>query len=192
MYQIYNYRKRRIKTSYIIICHAVDLIKTNIYIDPIVKLGNYKYTWGIWQEYFLRNINKYALPCHYFMELLDKDYVIYNGLPDFKPSYFLEDLVKYGILEHQYSNSILIVIGENFNVDIPEQRLLDHLCDKLLSQLVRQYNLNDFSRIKILDECLALNWQNFLKMSNVDYDLQPMKYFDKINLKMSYNKYCVF
>lgn len=189
MYQIYNYRKKRVRTDYIILCHSLDLIKESIYINPIVLKGNYKYTWGIFQNYWIRNINKRALPCHYFVELLDKDYVIYNGLPEFKPSYYIEDLVKNNIIEYKYKNSILIVMQENLNIEPPELRMFDHVCDKLLAELVKRYHL-DWTRIKTLDECLTLDWSEQLKLSNIDYKITKMKYLDKLKLKLSYNKYC--
>ena len=191
MYQIFNYKKKRIRTQYIILCHAVDLIKEGIYIDPIVRQGTYKYTWGIWQEYFLRNINKYALPCHYFVELLDKDYVVYNGLADFKQSYFIEELVKYGVIEYNYKDSILVLIGENFNIEPPEQRMFDQMNDKLISKLVKEYNI-DFDHVKLLDECLSIGYEEILKINKLGWNITPIKYFDKIEYKMSFNKYCKF
>ena len=191
MYQIYNYRKRKLRTDYIILCQSSSLIKSNIYINPLVLQGNYKYTWGIFQDYWIRNINKYALPCHYFIELLNTDYVIYNGLPEFKPSYYIEDLVKNKIIEYKYKNSILIVMQEDFSIDIPERRMFDHMCDKVLSNLVKKYNL-EWKRIKTLDECLTLDWEEQLKFSNLNYKIKKMTFFNKFNLKVSYNKYCTY
>ena len=193
MYFIYNYRKRRPHTNYIILAHAPDLIRAGTRIDPNITFANYKYTWGTWQKYWIRQCNKICLPCHYFCELVDKDYVIYNGLTEYKPSYFLEELCEQHLLPYKYRESILIVLGENFNVEPPERRMFDHLCDKVLSKLCHQYNL-DFTRIRLLDECLVEEWEEMNPMIPVKdrWELQPIKYFNKVELKMSYNKYCVY
>lgn len=188
MYAIRKYRSFRHKTEWIILTHSVNLIKNGIYIDPIVLRGNYKYTYGIWQEYFMRDLHMLDLPFHYFVELLDKDYVIYKGCADQKKSTYLEELAKYGIIDFYYKNSILIVLQDNFLHEIPDTRMYDHLNNKLISQLSKTYHL-DFSRIKILDECLSKDWETKLKESPLRYTLYPHKYFNEVYYKMSLMKY---
>lgn len=188
MYKIRLFKRIRLKTEYIILLQASNLMKNNIPVDPNIIPGSYKYTWGIWQNYFLRDLYQEALPCHYFTELLDRDYVIYKGLPDFKPSYFIEELVKNNILQSQYKNSIVVVIGEDFNTDVLEQRLAEHLSDKVLVPLLREYDL-DFTRIKLLDECLDPNWEEYLKHSKLNYNIKKHKYFDMQTIRFSINKY---
>lgn len=188
MYKIKRFKRIRPKVDYIIITQSINLIDKNVYIDPMVYQRSYKYTWGRWQEYFMRDLYKPALPCHYFSEFLDKDFVVYKGLPDIQPSYYIEDLVSAGIIEYKYLNSILVVIGENFTTDNLEQRLTDHLSDKVLCPLIRQKKL-DYSRIKLLDDCLTENWEINLQSSILNYDIKPHTYFNPDLLDFSMKRY---
>ena len=188
MYKIRRLKSIRAKTEWIIICHSVDLIKNDVYINNIVQRGTYKYTWGIWQEYFMHDLQLDDLPCHYFTELLDKDYVVYKGLADQKKSSFIEDLYTNGIIEYNYKNSILIVLQDNLNYEIPEQRMYDHLSNKIICQLLRQYKL-DFTRVKILDECLTKDWELNMKNSKLKYEIIPHKYFNKEIMDLSILRY---
>ena len=187
MYIIRNYKRYRRRTDYIIITHARNLIE-NFYIDPMVILPNNQYTWGTWQKYFIQDLQKPALPCHYFSEFLDRDYVIYKGLEEFQPSYFIEDLVSAGVMKYQYLNSILIVIGDDFSVNTVDNRLAEHLSDKVLTGLLRRYQL-DFTKIKYIDDCLMDDWQNNLKYSTLEYKYVPQRYFDMQVIKSNVDKY---
>jgi esterase/lipase superfamily enzyme len=186
-YVIKNYKRFRRKTEYIIITHARNLIE-NFYIDPVVIQGSRHYTWGIWQRYWLDDLKKPALPCHYFMEYLDKDYVIYTGLYDFQPSYYIEDMVSAGIIDYKYLNSMLIIVGDDFSINTVERRMSEHLSDKVLTGLLRTYEL-DFTRIKYIDDCLKPEWKENLQNSVLEYKYEPAKYFDFQVIKGDLDKY---
>lgn len=187
MYIIRNYRRFRRKTEYIIITHARNLME-KVYIDPSVIQSTNKYTWGIWQKYFIEDLKKPALPCHYFEEYLDRDYAVFKGIADFQPSYFIEDLVSAGVIEYKYLNSILIVIGDDFSVNTIENRLVEHLCDKVITPLLRTYEL-DFTRVKYIDDCLEESWEENLKYSTLEYKYVKAKYFDFQTIKSNIDKY---
>lgn len=187
MYPIINYKRIRKRTDYIILTHSRNLIE-KLYIDPVVYKNNKQFTWGIWQRYFMEDLKKPALPCHHFVEFLDRDYVIYNGLYDFQPSYYMEDLVSAGIIDYKYINSILVVIQDDFSINTLERRLSEHLSDKLLTGMLRQYEL-DFTRIKYLDDCLQENWEENLKFSTLNYQYTKSKFFDFNTLKQDLDKY---
>jgi len=192
MYKIKKYRQKRLKTQYVILVQAKSFKRKGVYIDPIVYRGTYKYTWGIWQEYFYHDLLYKDLPCHYFVELLDKDYVVFKGLNDFKKSMWLEEQVKNGIIDFQYKDSIIIMIGENFHTDICEYRLLEHLSNKVFSQLFKQFPELSFDRVKILDECLTPNWEANMATAENKYEIEDFRFFNKINLKFAifdYEKY---
>lgn len=186
-YSIRPNRRIRPWTNYIILSHSRNLI-TKFYIDPKVIEGYNGYTWGIWQKYWIEENKRDILPCHYFCEYLDKDYVIYKGLADIQPSWYLEDLVQGGVIKRQYLSSIFIVIGIDFSTNIPDTRLFQHLADKLISPMLREYQL-DFTKVLYLDECLADNWETNLKMNRLEYKYVPQKYFDMSQLKTQIDKY---
>ena len=180
-FKIYNQRQFfRLKTEYVIICHIRDLWKRDTFVLPSAKIGNYHYTYDIWQEYFLKEISQKLLPFHFFAELLNKDYVIYNGLNFSQQSWYLRELSENGIIPYAARDAVLIVIGEDFSVNPFVDRLSDHLCDKILSWLTRDYNVQ-YNRILKLDEILIKDWKNALKVSKLNYDITEQTYFD-INL----------
>ncbi|ALN97729.1 hypothetical protein Bp8pS_050 [Bacillus phage vB_BpuM-BpSp] len=187
MYILRNFRRIRRRTDYIIITHARNLME-KFYIDPFVIQGNNGFTWGTWQNYFIDDLKKDALPCHYFVEYMERDYVIYKGLADFQPSYFVEDLVSASIIDYKYMNSIVVVISEDFSINTLEDRLCQQLADKVLSPLLRQHEL-DFTRIKYIDECLKDNWEENLKFSNLNYKYTKQRYFNFQKIKTNIDKY---
>lgn len=187
VYIIRNDRRIRRKTQYIILTHSRNLIE-DFYINPKVIQGYHGYTWGLWQKYFIKDLQKDLLPCHYFAEYLENDYVIYKGLGDVQYSYFLEDLVSASIIPYQYLNSILIDIGIDFSLYIPDNRLYEHLADKLICPLIREYKL-DFTRVKYIDDCLNENWEENLKNSTLKYKYTKAQFFDFNILKLNLDKY---
>jgi hypothetical protein len=187
MYIIRNNRRIRRKTEYIIITHARNLME-KFYIDPMVIQSNRQFTWGIWQQYWIEDLKREVLPCHYFQEFLDKDYVVYKGLADFQPSYYIEDLIQAGVMEYKYINSILIVVADDWSINTVERRLSQHLANTVLTPLLRQFEL-DFTRIKYIDECLMDDWENNLKYSTLEYKYTPARYFDFQVIKSDLDKY---
>ena len=186
MYDIKRYRSKRFNTNYIIIAHAVDLIKPDIYINPVVNRGTYKLTWDIWQEYWYLYQKKLDVPSHYFVELLNKDYVVFTGLAMQKKSYFLEELANAGLIKDEYRDSLLVLIGENFEYDLPEQRLYQHLANRILSPLCYQYKINFEDRVLTLDEILVPNWKEILDNHKIlNYQITPMNYWNQ-DLFISY------
>lgn len=183
MFQLKKFKRVRRRTDYILLVPSSLLIEKKFYIDPIVLNSGYIYTWGIWERYFLEDLKKEALPCHYFSELVGEDYVTYKGLPDFQPSYFVEDLVSAGIIDYKYLNSLVVVMGENFNMHPLEKRYAEQLASKVLSPLLRQNKIHP-ERIKFIDECLKEDWKTSLKYSTLQYNIQESNFFN-INILLS-------
>lgn len=176
MWQIKKFRRIRRRTDYILLVPSV-MLKEKFYIDPIVLDSGRVYTWGIWEKYFLNDLKKDALPCHYFIEQVAEDYVVYKGLADFQPSYFVEDLVSAGVINRRYLNSIVVVLGENYNRTVFEKRCAEQLSSKVIAPLLREYSLHP-ERIKFIDECLEEDYKESLSYSTLQYEIEPSKFFD--------------
>lgn len=190
-FQIKPDRRRRSKSRkpHIIITHAHNLIlKENTFSYRDLLKGSYKYSWGKFQNYLIHHVDKYSLPMHYYIELIDKDYAVMKGLSDHKPSYFLDELVNKGIIKAKYKHSILIVIGEDFDLYNPDVRLLRHLSDKVLVPLATE-NKVDFNHIVTLEDCYTDNYLD--KLENNRFETKPMRRFDINILKQIYNIYNV-
>ena len=187
-YQIYPNREKRLVTEYIIITHANNLIIDEHLVTGNMIRGSYNFTWGDWQEYLIDWGHKKKLPIHYFVEFLDKDYVVFKGLQDSKPSYFISEQVENLIINRRYRNAILIVIGENYNVDIPEERMYQHLSDKVLIPLMQTYSL-DWSRVMYYDECLNDSFLEDTDRNPSRFKYIPMKFFNMTKLRNELSKY---
>jgi bifunctional DNA-binding transcriptional regulator/antitoxin component of YhaV-PrlF toxin-antitoxin module len=181
-----NYRR---KSQYIVLTQIKNLYELGTFLDPDVLRGSYKYTWGTLQEYFCyRLAHRRVLPCHYFCELLDKDYVVYNGLPLVQQSYFLDDLASNMIIPYEYRESILVAIGEDLEIDVMDNRMVSHLSDKVLSPLMKEYGISP-DRVVILDDILTQNWESALYNSDLGYNISTHKYFDDVSFNIYLKKY---
>lgn len=189
MYQIWKNKLVRKRTEYIIISQAINTRDNKYpYFDNSLIKSNLTYTWGKWQEYYMQDLKKRMLPCHYYVELLDRDYVVYKGLAEEHPSYFIDELVSAGVIKPEYKHALFVTIGENYNIDIPEYRMYEHLAEKCLVDLLRRYKLNK-NRIMYIDEILTDNWQEMLKTSSLNYDIQLTQFFDRTIMEQHINFY---
>ncbi|WPH64114.1 hypothetical protein [Staphylococcus phage vB_StaM_PB50] len=190
-YDIKQDRRRRSNTfqTHVVITHMNNLIlKENKFDDRNILKGSYKYSWGKVQNYLIRHANIRALPMHYFVELIDKDYVVIEALSDYKPSYYLQELADKGIIPQKYRNSILIAISDDFSLYNPETRMFKHLSDKLLIPLAKRHRLS-FHEIKLIDEIYSDDYID--KLNTNRFETKSMIKFDKQRLKNQFNMYNV-
>lgn len=177
-YRIYRANKRkRLRTDYIILVPAECFLEGSFYYPPFILNSGAKYTWDIWEKYFLKDLKHDTLPCHYFMERVNEDYVSINANPRFIPSYFIEDLAQAGIIDYKYRHSIVVMLGYNFNLYPMDRRMCTQLSYKILNPLMYDYNLHP-ERIKFIDECFKEGWQDFSKYSTLEYHLTESEHFD--------------
>ena len=187
MYPLKRNRLIRRKTEYIILAPIRDTVEDGA-IDPDILSNNSMFTWGMWQDYYMIYKKKKSLPCHYFVEKVDTDCVVYKGLNDFQPSYFIEDLVSSSVLDRNYMNSILVLYGDDCSRYPFDKRMAEHMADKVITPLLRQYNL-DFTHVKMIDDCLKPDWEENLKFSNIQYKIKPQRYFDFQVIKTYIDKF---
>ena len=189
MYQIWKNRLIRKRTEYIVLTQAINVREDRYkHFNPLLLKSNYTYTWGEWQKYICQDLKHRELPFHYYVELLDDDYVIYQGLGEEHPSYFINDLVTAGVVKSEYKHAIVIGLGENYNRDIPELRMYEHLCSKCISSLMKRYDLPK-ERVVYFDDILHDNWKEMLGSSDLTYNIETTELFDTNILQMSINKY---
>lgn len=166
----------------IILIHSPNMINTTAPISGVVRRSNYQYTWGIWQEYCMKYLNKKRLPMHYYYEFLDKDFVAYMGLDEYKPSYFLEDMIDNNIIKRKFDNSLLVMLGTNLQIDMPTKRFYEMLVMRILNPIFHRYNL-DRSSVYIWDECLTDHFIDH--MENIlpnGYEYHPMLLWESVKL----------
>ena len=93
-----------------------------------------------------------------------------------------------------YVNSILIGIGEDFSLELPDKRLWEQLSYRVINPLVVDHHeIKDIYSIKYIDE--IINWDNYYKAveeGKIRYQIYPSKFFQKqdlmTKLKVHFNK----
>jgi len=191
---IYNitkiYNKRHL-TEYVILTQIRNLFEIDTYIEPYLKLGSADYTWKKWQEYFYRKNKHRQLPCHYFIEQTLDDFDIHVGLPEYAPSYFLQELFQLGIIDNKYKDAILIAIGEDFNLENAEARMYEQLCSKLLVPLIlRNRKYMQQENIKYIDDILSFEaYKLHFENKRILYDISRGLHFNEFNLNRYIRKH---
>lgn len=187
---LYINREIRRRTDYIFITHSSNLIiKDHIPSAKLIK-GSNSYSWGEWERYLYSWGNKKKLPMHYFMELIDKDYAAIKGLAENRPSYYIDEQIASAVIKAKYRNSILIVLGDDYDLRIPSSRLYEQLSEKIIVPLMKLYNL-DWSRVVTFDECIT---DMFFESVGNNYELsrfeyKPMRNFDMTILRNQIAKF---
>jgi hypothetical protein len=105
--------------------------------------GDSTYTWKRVQEFFYRRpeARNGQMPMHYYAEYLDDDYVTYVGCPLSNRSWFLQMAVAAGVLPVMYNDAILIVLQENYGVEVTDKRLWRILSHTVISPLMRLFDV---------------------------------------------------
>jgi len=194
MYTIKKDRTRRMKErpSGIVLMHAQNLINKKAPITNIVRHSTDEPVWVTWQNYLLNKISivqqndqymKYNLPMHFFEELIDDDYVIYTGLNQYKESWFLSDMAQQRIIEPKFKNALLVVIADNFELDVVPDRIYEQLVQKCLEPLMHQWHLT-INNIYYYDEILTEQALDIVLSPDFAYEYHPMRYFNFTKFKM--------
>jgi len=191
-YEIRNFERKRGSTKHIIIVPAHFFIEKNSFFNSRDTIGSSKYTWGKWQRYFYLELVKWEMPCHFFVEQLGNDYGIFVGNPEYTPSYFLLDMVKYRLMDFDYVNSIVIGVLEDFTIDIPERRLYEMMASRILVPKILEYKtIKDNYSVHFIDD--ILNWERLKEVEGMrdypEYDIRRSKYFSKTDLELYLKKF---
>lgn len=177
---------KRNYTRHIILTPATNFIESNSYINNIVYNSSKYYTWDIYEKYFVENLHHYTLPCHYFIERVNEDYVSIVGEQIHSPSYWIELMANIGAINYDFRYSIVIGLGFNFNKYPLDRRLCIQLSKKVLCPLLYKYKLSP-EDIYFIDDILNDDYQDIINtfMKGHKIIINKSKYFD-INILMQY------
>ena len=143
-------RDYRRQGKHIIIAQMESIVPLHATMDPSIwGAGDIAYTWKRVQEFYYRRpeARNGQMPCHYYSEYLDDDYVTYVGCPLTNRSWFLQMAVAAGVLPVVYNDAILIVLQENYGVEVTDKRLWRILSHTVISPLMRMF---DVTRDRVL------------------------------------------
>ena len=143
-------RDYRRQGKHIIIAQMESIVPLHTTLEPYIwGGGDSTYTWKKVQEFYYRRpeARNGQFPMHYYVEYLGDDYVTYVGCPLTNRSWFLQQAVAAGVLPIQYMDAILIVLQENYGVEVTDKRLWRVLSHTTITPLMRLF---DITRDRVL------------------------------------------
>ncbi len=149
-YPLHDDRTYRRQGRHIIVACIESLVPIRAVFDPSIwGGGSSEYTWGRVQKFYARlpEARRGQMPAHFYCEYLEDDYIVYVGCPSTNKSWFLQAAVAAGVLHPVYLDAILIVLQENYGVEITERRLWGVLAHTTITPLMREH---DVSRDRVL------------------------------------------
>ena len=145
---------RLMKPTYIILSHIPNLICRGTVYEPNMFLDSYKLSWPYIQKYTHETLLAEQAPCHNYIEFVEEDYLSFVGCSITHKSWYLTHLIKNGSISSQYTNSIIVFIGSDFSLEIPEKRLLKGLSHFILSPLMKLFGIGS-QRVIYIDDILT-------------------------------------
>lgn len=180
--RIIKSKEKRMESKNIVLVTLPSMIKKGSFIDPNLLLGSTNFTNESIERYFLTELNNRQLPYHYACEQVKGDFPIFIGENQFTPSSYLSELAELNLIPYSMRHSILICLFEDFNIDIPNERMYHMLSSRLLSKLMKEHNV-DQSRVHFIDE--ILNWQAVdiaTKSKYLEYPIKKSNFFNRVVL----------
>jgi len=198
MYELRRKQQSRRMTRYIIISQIRNFEEKLIPAEPRTKIGSSSFTHQNWEEYFYKKVGpayrskgtEYGIPYHYYIEQIRNEYNILIGDPDYTYSEFLMELAKYDIIHRQYTNSILIAVGEDFSLESSNiKRLWEMLSFKLLAPLIIRFH-TELDRTKVLYIDEIIDWEKYEeKKDEIPYLLKKAIYFNFNDVDVHLKRY---
>jgi hypothetical protein len=196
MYEIKKTVEYRARDKYIILVTLKSFIEKNSFIDPEILLGSYKFMWGKVMSYFFDQLQcglrreRDGLPFHYGVELIDKDYCILTGQPVTNGSYWMRKLAEKSVIPYEYKDSVVICMFEDFTVDNPDIRMIEHMAHQLITPMMNYLDIPR-SRVKMIDEIVDWDLLNQLvRNDEILYNrLTPSTWWDSSVLQFKLSEF---
>jgi len=165
-------------------------VKKNTFYDPKVFMeGTYHYNWGEVQKYFILNLKKRNVPMHWYIEQVDEDYVVIQAMNMFNESWWLQELYDVGIIPYHVTRYLLVVVGENWAKDIPDDRMYMYMCENVLCPLLRHYSMLN-TNVEFIEEVCHPNYVDILREAGNPYPhAKPQVKYDRNTLLHYMKKY---
>jgi hypothetical protein len=179
------------RPRHIIFTTLHNLMVKGMYFPPAFLKGNYKYSFSTVEDYFYYTLQNKSLPFHFYVEFLEKDYAAFLGAPYTNSSWFIQKLVDNGCINYMYNDAFLVVVQEDWRLEIPERRLLEFLANFIFTPLMKEYKIRKEDVI-FLDDIILPNTENKMIQNKSLLDrfmLEKSKYYDHNIMIMALNKY---
>lgn len=195
---LYKFKKlmhvqKRKTANRLIFCHLTNVINRDYYLEPDLLDRDKYYSFAKIKNYFFERMAKEQLPFHYYVDRIGNEWEIMLGAPLNYKSQYLQDLINLGLLAPEYKDATLVVIRDNFELNIPDIRLFKTIGQKLIEPNLFLNRKNMNNSVFWFDE--LFDWKTFNEdkllynlQSENRYRIKPMKYFDPItfNLEVLY------
>jgi|JI10StandDraft_1071094.scaffolds.fasta_scaffold59365_5 hypothetical protein len=190
--KLFNVQKRK-HTEKLIFCHLTNVIDRDYFLEPDLLDRDKYYSFAKIKNYYFERLAKEQLPFHYYVDRIGDEWEIMLGAPLNYRSQYLQDLINLGLLSPEYKDATLIVIRDNFELNIPDIRLFKTIGQKIIEPNLFLNRRNMNNSVFWFDE--LFDWKTFNEdkllynlQSKNRYRIKPMKYFDRItfNLEVLY------
>lgn len=190
--KLFNVQKRK-HTDKLIFCHLTNVIDRDYFLEPDLLDRDKYYSFAKIKNYYFERLAKEQLPFHYYVDRIGDEWEIMLGAPLNYRSQYLQDLINLGLLSPEYKDATLIVIRDNFELNIPDIRLFKTIGQKIIEPNLFLNRRNMNNSVFWFDE--LFDWKTFNEdkllynlQSKNRYRIKPMKYFDRItfNLEVLY------
>jgi hypothetical protein len=146
---------------------------------PDLLKRNNDYKWSAVDDYFRSYLLLSDTPMHYGVEKVGEEWDIHVGSPECNKSWWLKEMADNGIISSEFRNCKLVAIFDNYEENIPENRMFRVLWHKLFSSWIYKTGLN-FKQINWIDD--IINWEVYKKMKvekKIDYTFFKSTFFNK-------------
>lgn len=195
--RIYPVKKveKRQQSKFVVITTLSNLSVRLNPMSPDMKLHQGYYFFDKVSKYFRERLEYREIPFHYYLNEIKGDWNTFIPTPYDYRSVFLKESVEQGYLPFWFKDAILIVVQDNYSIRIPDDRVYDMMASKVLDPLLSTLKVGRFmDSVFWLDEVFDFNKYNADKElykvdHNYKYDVQPMKYFDRVIFNLQCRKY---
>lgn len=190
--KLFNVQKRK-HTDKLIFCHLTNVIDRDYFLEPDLLDRDKYYSFAKIKNYYFERLAKEQLPFHYYVDRIGDEWEIMLGAPLNYRSQYLQDLINLGLLSPEYKDATLIVIRDNYELNIPDIRTFKTIGQKIIEPNLFLNRRNMNNSVFWFDE--LFDWKTFNEdkllynlQSKNRYRIKPMKYFDRItfNLEVLY------
>lgn len=156
--KLFNVQKRK-HTEKLIFCHLTNVIDRDYFLEPDLLDRDKYYSFAKIKNYYFERLAKEQLPFHYYVDRIGDEWEIMLGAPLNYRSQYLQDLINLGLLSPEYKDATLIVIRDNFELNIPDIRLFKTIGQKIIEPNLFLNRRNMNNSVFWFDE--LFDWKTF-------------------------------
>jgi hypothetical protein len=156
---------------------------------PSVRVGEHRYCYGLWQEYFFKEMKRDPLPFHFYTEHVVNDWIITVGCNQSVRSWFIDELIDHDFIAHAYRNYMVCAISHNTDVSVVPARCYEMLSERVISHYTKNHGWSYSTNVVFFDEILRIDFAEQLAATKLRYTLAPERHSDYRGARLIMQRY---